>query len=134
MRRPIGWLALLLGALAPCAAAAADHPQAWPSRSGAYQLAYQSRLAPVPVNRMHSWVLQLRTAAGEPVSGARILVSGGMPAHDHGLPTAPRVTSELAPGDYLLEGLRFHMNGAWELVFELHVDGRRDLVVIPLQL
>ena len=73
-------------------------------------------------------------AAGEPVEDARISVDGGMPQHDHGLPTAPEVTRELGRGDYLVEGLRFHMNGYWEIVVEIRVDGRRDTVTIPLQL
>ena len=39
----------------------------------------------------------------------------GMPDHDHGLPTQPQVTSRLENGDYLLEGVRFHMPGKWQL-------------------
>ena len=34
-----------------------------------------------------------------------------MPEHNHGFPTAPRVTENLGEGDYLLEGMRFNMGG-----------------------
>lgn len=118
--------------LAAAAAAAPGGP--WLSESGNYRLDYRSRLQPLEINRMHSWVLHLETADGQPVEGAEFSVTGGMPAHDHGLPTAPRVTRELGGGDYLLDGVRFHMNGDWELRFEFDAAGRRDVVVIRLRL
>ena len=49
-----------------------------------------------------------------------------MPEHDHGLPTAPRVTRELEPGRYLLEGVRFHMGGRWELILQIETAGAAD--------
>jgi hypothetical protein len=106
----------------------------WPSASGQLRLGYRSELDPILINRMHSWVLHLETASGEPVSDAQIIVTGGMPAHDHGLPTQPRVTARPADGEYLLEGLRFHMNGYWEIVVEIRLDRRRDTVTIPIRL
>jgi hypothetical protein len=83
---------------------------------------------------MHSWILHIETADGEPVTGADIEVSGGMPAHNHGLPTSPRVTEELGDGDYRLDGLRFHMGGYWEVVVTVITDDTESVVVIPLQL
>ena len=56
-------------------------------------------------------------------------VSGGMPAHDHGLPSRPRVTRALGDGAYLLEGLKFHMNGRWEVRLDIEVGGNTDAVV-----
>ncbi|HEX7034665.1 MAG TPA: FixH family protein [Pseudomonadales bacterium] len=125
---------LLSAALLWLAAAAAAAGGPWTSESGAFRLGYQSRLQPLAINRMHAWVLHLERADGAPVEGAEVTVSGGMPAHDHGLPTAPRVTRELGGGDYLLEGVRFHMNGDWELRFEIDVGGTRDVVIVPLRL
>jgi hypothetical protein len=107
--------------------------RAWESESGEYRLHYRS-LEPLAINRMLAWALHLETSAGEPVEGAEIRVSGGMPAHDHGLPTAPRITRELGGGDYLLEGLRFHMNGEWRITVDVQVSGEHDTVVIALQL
>ena len=43
------------------------------------------------------------------------MCDGGMPAHGHGFNTAPRVTRELDDGAFLVEGVRFHMGGDWEL-------------------
>lgn len=127
-------LTLLLALPAAGTTAGAAAPASWPSASGAYRLGYHSQLQPIAINRIHSWILHLETASGTPVSNAQMSVTGGMPAHDHGLPTRPRVTGQSEAGDYLLEGVRFHMSGYWEIVVELHVDGRRDTVTIPLEL
>jgi len=107
--------------------------ESWLSEQGAYRLSYDSAEQPLPLNRIHRWTLRLATASGEPVSNATLHVSGGMPAHNHGLPTAPMV-SPLGDGDYLLEGLRFHMQGAWILTVMINDDGKRDSILIPLML
>lgn len=74
-----------------------------------------TQLDPVVINRIHSWELVLIGADNSPLTGAEISVIGGMPDHDHGLPTLPIVTRETSPGHYLLQGVRFHMPGRWQL-------------------
>ncbi|MCH8277603.1 MAG: FixH family protein [Proteobacteria bacterium] len=86
------------------------------------------------VNRMHSWILHIEDAAGVTIEGALIEIVGGMPEHDHGLPTLPRVTEELGDGDYKLDGMRFHMSGYWEIVVTITTDEGASKVTIPLQL
>jgi hypothetical protein len=78
-----------------------------------------SQLEPIEINRIHSWELLINDADGRPVTESTIAVEGGMPEHDHGLPTSPRVTAEIVPGRYLLEGVRFHMQGLWHMVFTI---------------
>jgi len=107
-------------------------PDGWLSRSGYYRVTYRSKLDPVVINRIHAWVFHVETADGAPVSGATITLTGGMPEHNHGLPTVPTMTAELGNGDYLVDGMRFHMTGYWELRVTVDADGRRDTVVIPL--
>lgn len=106
----------------------------WLTRSGYYRVSYTSDLKPLVINRIHSWTFHVTTPDGDPVEGAIITVTGGMPLHNHGLPTIPQMTSEVGGGDYRVDGMRFHMNGAWELTVTVDVDGRRDTVVIPLTL
>lgn len=106
--------------------------QSWLTRSGYYRVSYSSQLNPVVINRIHRWIFHIETAEGAPVNDATVTVTGGMPEHDHGLPTNPRMTESLGGGDYVLEGMRFHMNGLWELAVTVEADGRRDTVTIPL--
>lgn len=107
--------------------------ETWTSQRGIYTVHYESTVDPIEINRMHSWTLVV-TRDGEPVEGADITVSGGMPAHDHGMPTRPRITADLGGGRYRLDGMRFHMNGDWEIVLEIDASGSRDTVVIAVVL
>lgn len=86
------------------------------------------------INRIHSWVLHVELLDGTPVEMAAISVAGGMPEHDHGLPTRPKVTEELGGGDYRLDGMRFHMRGYWEIEVTVVTDQGSSVIVIPLQL
>jgi len=106
--------------------------QRWLTRSGYYYVSFESTLEPLQINTIHRWRFLIQTADGKPVTGAQIDLTGGMPKHDHGLPTEPRMTAELGDGYYALDGMRFHMMGEWELYVSVAADGRRDTVVIPL--
>jgi hypothetical protein len=119
-------LLLLLGAAAP-------ESSSWVSESGKLRASYASAVTPVPLNQIHTWTLHVATTGGAPVENAQVEFDGGMPAHNHGLATAPAVTS-LGKGDYLVEGLRFHMQGAWELRITVRYDNTSDRIVIPLNL
>jgi hypothetical protein len=93
-----------------------------------------SELTPLAINQMHSWVINLQNSAGDGISDASIRVDGGMPAHNHGLATRPQVTSYPGEGNYLLEGMRFHMHGEWELRLIIEHAGREYRAVLKLQL
>ena len=99
-----------------------------------FRLYYKSTVNPLPLYRIHGWIIHIDTLDGKPVNGARVIVYGGMPAHRHGLPTRPRVTEELGDGYYRLDGVRFHMGGSWEMVFTIRTDGAEDTVVLLLTL
>lgn len=129
-----GSIRAMLLALLVFAAPAAAQSASWPSQDGLYRLSFVSELEPIVINRMHRWTLRLEDAKGRPVAGARFEVRGGMPAHDHGLPTQPRVTRDLGNGDYLLEGMRFHMTGIWEIAFRIEASGGHDTATITLEL
>ncbi|MCH9695380.1 MAG: FixH family protein [Gammaproteobacteria bacterium] len=116
--------ASLLGVLLfPLGASAADLQVSWTIPDGEPQ-----------INRIQSWVLHIETAAGDAVEGATVEVTGGMPEHNHGLPTRPRISEEIGGGDYRLSGMRFHMAGYWEIKVTVTTDNDRSVVIIPLQL
>ena len=97
-------------------------------------ISYTTLDGPAQINRMHTWILHIETEAGVGVEGAIVTVGDGMPEHDHGLRTIPRVTEELGGGDYKLDGLRFHMGGYWEIIVTVTTDSGVSTVTIPLQL
>ena len=104
------------------------------TEQGNFQVSIESEQSPIPINIMHSWRLHLQNAAGEPVDNALITVAGGMPAHNHGMPTAPQVTQSLGYGDYLVEGVQFQMPGHWVVNLDISANGNSDTISYNLTL
>ena len=104
------------------------------TEQGVYEVTYVSKVNPIPVNQMLTWTLHVETADGQPVENASIAVDGDMPQHGHGLPTRPQVARYLGNGDYLVEGLKFHMPGWWVMDFEVTANGQTDQVRFNLML
>jgi hypothetical protein len=131
--------AIALGAMAALNRHAAppaelDLARAKASAGGLFMAAVEPEGEPAAVGVIHSWVLTLRSADGVPVEGAKIAVDGGMPQHDHGLPTSPQATAYLGEGRYRIEGVRFNMGGWWELKFAIEAPTGRDTVTFNLVL
>ncbi len=84
-----------------------------------YRVSILPETPPIAINALHSWVLEIVTPDGKPVQDAEVTIDGGMPAHGHGLPTAPRVTEYLGNGKYRIEGVRFNMAGWWQMTFAI---------------
>ena len=99
-----------------------------PTANGTYRVALVPPVDTVAINKMHAWQVKVSTPAGQPVQHARVDVDGGMPQHGHGLPTHPRVTRELSPGTYLVEGMKFSMPGWWEVKLDVHAQPGDDKV------
>lgn len=93
-----------------------------------------SKLTPIPINQIHSWLIHVNTQNGDPVDDAVIKVNGGMPEHNHGLPTSPQITRNLGNGEYLLEGMKFHMNGHWQITVSISHDDAEDAVTFDMAL
>ena len=93
-----------------------------------------SELSPLSINQIHSWQVRVLDRDDEILVLEQLSVFGGMPEHDHGLPTQPEVTMRLDNGDYLLEGVRFHMQGHWQLQIELQLNGVEDTAIIDFDL
>lgn len=103
------------------------------SATGAYR-ATAEPVQPIRVGSMHRWILQVEAADSATLEGARITVDGGMPEHGHGLPTRPRVTRVLGPGEYQVDGMKFNMGGWWEVKFHIAAGGVEDTVTFHLDL
>jgi len=94
------------------------------------QIEIYSELSPLRINQIHSWHLRLLDSKGNVLLVDDLEVNGGMLEHDHGLPTQPQVTSRLEDGNYLLEGVRFHMQGLWQLLIEFQHNGAAESATI----
>ncbi|HEX6035386.1 MAG TPA: FixH family protein, partial [Anaerolineales bacterium] len=102
--------------------------------NGVFRVSYTPSAGAIPVNQMHEWTLHVERADGIPVEDATITVEGDMPQHGHGLPTSPRVTRNLGNGDYLVEGLKFQMDGWWVMDFTVTANGQTDVVHFNMML
>lgn len=81
------------------------------------------------INTFHNWIVTLTDYQGAPVYPAYFSLSGGMPAHGHGLPTQPMITRHLGKGNYLIEGVKFNMYGEWQLKFHITANKTEDKVI-----
>jgi hypothetical protein len=126
--------AYLVSPLAAPPAAALDQSR---TRTGAAGL-FVAEIAPdasgIRQGELQTWTLTVKTPDGTPVENAEIKVDGGMPEHNHGLPTAPRMTQYLGEGRYRIEGVKFSMSGWWELHFEITSSAGTDKVTFNLVL
>ena len=68
----------------------------------------------------------------DPVKDGEVTINGGMPEHGHGLPTMPEVVAGAAPGDYVVQGLKFSMPGWWVITFKIKAQGIEDVVTFNL--
>ncbi len=104
------------------------------SMKGHFNVSYESEVHPVPVNRLLSWSLSVKTADGKPVKGASIKILGDMPEHGHGFPTEPEVSETMEEGQYLVEGLKFSMPGWWVVTFHITSGDMMDQISFNLLL
>jgi hypothetical protein len=142
------WIAAILGGLAIVSAVVMgmmmsqmgdvpsdlDYSTTRESDNGVFRVSYTPSAGAIPVNQMHEWTLHVERADGIPVEDATITVEGDMPQHGHGLPTSPRVTRNLGNGDYLVEGLKFQMDGWWVMDFTVTANGQTDVVHFNMML
>lgn len=93
---------------------------------GYFQVSIRPESDPVPLNEIHTWLVEIRTPAGTPVHGADVSFFGSMPLHGHGFPTEPRIAGEVEPGVYALEGIKFSMAGWWTMGVGVVAEGKTD--------
>jgi len=99
-----------------------------------FQVSYTSKLNPIEINNLHAWIIYIKDTNGKAVHDAEVTVIGGMPEHNHGLPTKPQVTKNLSDGCYLLEGMKFHMLGWWTVTVSIMNENTTDTVTFNLKL
>lgn len=68
------------------------------------------------INEFQTCSLQVESL-NRPVENLSILIDGGMPTHNHGLPTSPEIIWSAENKNYQIRGLKFSMPGDWVLNF-----------------
>jgi hypothetical protein len=104
---------------APATGAVLTAPGSGLSEAGHYRLSLRPRDREIPLGRLHAWVVTTETPQGQRFAPSHLWMGGGMPQHAHGFTTEPRVTGAMGEGEFLIEGVRFHMSGDWVLRIEL---------------
>lgn len=72
-------------------AATADYATMRWSEHRRFRVSYAPQRMPMAFNALQTWTLTVTDPEGGPIADARLEVSGDMPEHGHGLPTAPQV-------------------------------------------
>ena len=98
------------------------------SDGGAFRVSIRTTRSRPPLRKIHPWMVRVLDRSGAPVEGAQIEVAGGMPAHDHGFPTSPRMTKRIGNGTYLIDGVSFNMAGWWEFRLTIQAGAIADEV------
>lgn len=102
-----------------------------PTQDSRYQLVLQAPDDGVRLNEMQSWTVTILDDQGNPVTPRSLVFLGGMPGHGHGLSSTPRVTQQLSPGTYLVDGVLLNMYGDWEIVIGVVGNAGPDKATIP---
>ena len=111
-----------------------DQSRSRTTANGLYLAAIEPEVPVIEQGALHSWVLTVKTPDGAPVGDARVEIDGGMPEHNHGLPTAPEMTEHLGEGRYRIEGVKFSMRGWWELKLDISSPAGLDTATFNLVL
>jgi hypothetical protein len=120
--------------VAETAKAELDLSRSRTTANGLFVAAIEPEIPEIKQGELHSWILTVKTPDGKPVEDAKITVGGGMPDHNHGLPTSPQMTQHLSDGRYRIEGMKFSMTGWWELKFDISSAAGSDSATFNLVL
>jgi len=102
------------------------------SDGGHYRIRARPAAMPLKLNRVHDWIIGIERLEGWSEIPTAIRFDGGMPSHGHGFVTRPRVTKNLGGGEFLVEGVKFHMPGEWVLVITVTSKTTTESVTLPL--
>lgn len=103
------------------------------SAQGRFVVSYRGEAGAPAINQVQTWIVRVETPDGKPVDNAQVSVTGGMPEHNHGLPTVPQVTAA-GSGEYRVEGMKFHMPGWWTVTVQVANGGQQDSATFNLLL
>lgn len=126
--------AMLTGAAGVAETTTTKFPVSKLSNAGLYRVTLEPVPASIPIADLHAWTVRVETAEGKTFAPIRLGINGGMPAHGHGMISEPRITHQLRDGEYLIEGMKFHMGGSWRLTVGLEGPDGFDKAIFDMTL
>ena len=118
-------VAVLLGLVCGCAHACGDAGDKLATGAN-YTIAY--RTVPSPIVNGEHFALDIAVCPiGNAPAPRAVRVDASMPAHRHGMNYRPTVAAK-GRGRYRAEGLLFHMNGRWEIAFDVVTAARSERI------
>lgn len=103
------------------------------SQSGLYRIRIGPEKGAATLGPMHAWLVEVVSKEGEPVPSAQVRFDGGMPQHGHGFETSPRVVASPSRGVVRVDGVRFHMAGAWQIRVDVASPAGTDFAVFDVE-
>jgi hypothetical protein len=93
-----------------------------------------SKKVQIQLNKLFCAVVTLTPSKADSIKDLKLKsFDAVMPAHRHGMVTRARI-QESKSGEYLIEGLKFHMPGDWSFKVNLVLGKESAEVAIPLKL
>lgn len=97
---------------------------------GGFRVTRRTDPSPIPLNALYELEIVVEDAAGGDAGAIEVAVDADMPAHGHGMNTAPEVEA-LGDGRYRVRGMQFHMPGYWETWIDVTRDGITERATFP---
>lgn len=90
--------------------------------------------APVSLNKMNTFIVKIQPQDPIlPLAVTDIRFDARMPQHNHGMVVKPKVT-QINALEFQIDGVKFHMVGAWELTF-VFLKGKTEIAhKLPFEL
>lgn len=103
------------------------------TQAGRFVITLRPEADRIPIGPLHAWIIEVTTPDGRPAAVRQLVFDGAMPQHGHGFETAPQVTDALGEGRFRVDGVRFHMAGAWKLRIDVAEAGAADVAYLDLE-
>ena len=103
------------------------------SSGGVYRVELTPADNKVPLLQLHHWFARFYLSDGSEIRPQQIVLSGGMAAHGHGLPTEPKLSDYVDDKGFQIDGVRFNMAGIWSLRVEFVYANQSDYADFELE-
>ena len=108
---------MLFSLLFACASNSSEGPFEGPTDQESYFVVVETTPSVIPFNEYFSAEIQVFAAENKttPLEDVAVSIDATMPSHDHGMNEKAEVSGP-ENGIFQAEGLKWHMEGEWELV------------------